>query len=399
MAMIKLAKRSKCTGCMACSDACRPSALTIKVMADGHYYPSIDHDKCIECGQCVKACPLNHLSQHASSFVPKTMAAWSDVEEYRETSSSGGVFPTIAKYIIDNGGYVIGAYMESSIARHIVISDSKDISKLQGSKYQQSDTRGIYKQCKDLLNDNKTVLFSGTPCQVAGLCAYLKRPYSNLITIDVICAGVPSRLVIDRYKAICPDAQIISYRNKIDGWSGLHITSLEKGCQVIESTNGKILGDSIAGHQTDRYSCYNCQFVGITRCADITIGDFWGGDAYFTEQKKKGISVIIVRTKEAETILKNAGVTTHQVPLINAINKNPRIIYGKRPFARLRLERRLMKWLIPRLPYRTYASLYAGAYTKKLHFPIKLYRWFLWRLETRKSKTQVSKIINKYNGY
>lgn len=368
-------------------------------MPDGHYYPSIDHDKCVECGQCIKACPLNHLAPPSPNITPKTMAAWSDVEEYRKTSSSGGVFPTIAKYIIDNGGYVIGACMESSIARHIVISESKDISKLQGSKYQQSDTNGIYKQCKDLLKENKTVLFSGTPCQVAGLCTYLKQPYPNLITIDVICAGVPSRLVIDRYKTICPDAQIVSYRNKMDGWGGLHITSLEKGRQVIESPNGKILGEAVAGHQTDRYSCYDCQFVGINRFADITIGDFWGGEAYFPEQKKKGISVIIIRTKEAETIIREAGITSHQVPLINAIKKNPRIIHGKRPFGCLRLERRWMKWLITRLPYRIYASLYAGVHTKRCHLPIKLYRWFLWKLETKRSREQVAQIINRYNEY
>lgn len=180
---------------------------------------------------------------------------------------------------------------------------------------------------------------------------------------------------------------------------GLHITSLEKGCQVVESPNGKILGDAVAGHQTDRYSCYNCQFVGINRFADITIGDFWGGATYFPEQKKKGISVIIVRAKEAEAVIKDAGVTTHQVPLINAIKKNPRIIYGKRPFACIRLERRWMKLLIPGLPYRIYAGLYAGTYTKKWHLPIKLYRWFLWKIETKLTRRQVAKIINRYNEY
>ena len=385
---------------MACLDACRLSAISTKIMADGHFYPSIDQGKCVECGQCIKACPLNHLEPPTPNMPPKTMAAWSDVEEYRKTSSSGGVFPTIAKYIIDNGGYVIGACMESSIVRHIVISNAKDIAKLQGSKYQQSDTGGIYRQCKDLLKQNKTVLFSGTPCQVAGLYAYIKQPCPNLITMDVICAGVPSRLVIDRYKAICPDAQIISYRNKMDGWmGGLHITSLEKGFQVVESPNGRILGDAVAGHQTDRYSCYNCKFVGINRFADITIGDFWGGDTYFPEQKKKGISVIIVRTKEAEAVIKDAGITTHQVPLINAIKKNPRIIYGKRPFASIRLERRWMKLLIPILPYRTYASLYAGAYFKKWQLPIKIYRWLLWKLELKKSRIDIAKVIDKYNEY
>lgn len=395
--MIKLANKNKCTGCMACYDACPSSAITCNIGSDGHYYPNIHRDKCIECGLCVKSCPLNNTQSSQRNIKPLALAAWSDKYNYINKSTSGGVFPTLARYIIDNGGYVIGVSMEHSMAKHIVISSIDDIPLLQGSKYQQSNTQGIYKRCKALLKKGSMVLFTGTPCQVAGLYSYLNCTYPNLITIDVICAGVPSKLVVDKYRDMMPNSDIVSYRDKTHGWGGLNMTTIEDGKLVRCSKDGDILGKAVAGHQTDRYSCYDCQFVGINRYADITIGDFWGGEKYFPEQAKKGLSVIITHTEKGLKIVNQSGITAHKVPLVTAIKKNPRIVFGKNLVGRWRLERKFITPLINRLPYSVYASLYAGVHTSKLHLPIKVYRWALWKLETSWTKRQLSKVINMYD--
>lgn len=398
--MIKLAKSSKCTGCMVCVDACPKSAIDGVIGQDGHYYPRIDESKCVECKLCTKACPVISAPHSNSTGMAVAYGAWSDVNDYRKTSTSGAVFPTIAKYVIENGGCAIGVTMEDSIANHIVIDNVADISLLQGSKYQQSDTRNIYRQCKDILKSGKQVVFSGTPCQVAGLHSYLKRDYPNLITVDVICAGVPSKLVVDKYRSVKPDMKLISYRDKVGGWhGGLCVTSEEDRKIVRKSKDGYIFGQAVAGHQTDRYSCYNCQFATVDRVADITIGDFWGGDKVFPEQKQKGISVLVVRSSKGEEILKKSGVSIHETELTTAFRHNPRILFGKNLTGRYKLERRFMKWLIPIMPYNLYAALYAGVYNSKIYLPIKLYRYIMWKIDTRYVKNRIANIIKKNNGH
>ena len=394
--MINLAKKSQCTGCMACIDTCSRGAIECITKFDGHYYPQIRKDKCIECGLCTKVCPIINTPHVNNSSNPITYAAWSDVNNYRDTSTSGGIFPTIAFYIIKQGGYAIGVTLEDSKAKHIVIDKPEEISLLQGSKYQQSNACGIYKQCKHLLKDGKKVVFSGTPCQIAGLHSYLKHDYDNLITIDVICAGVPSRLVIDKFKTQQPKSQILSYRDKLNGWQhGLNITTIEDKQVIRESKDGHILGQAVAGHQTDRYSCYNCQFAKIDRCADITIGDYWGGDKLYPEHKEKGLSVVIVHTQKGDEILKASGVSTILTDISYTIKKNPRIAHGKNLTGRYRLERRLLNWLIPKMPYNLYAALYAGVYKSRFYLPIKAYRYFMWKLDTKYIKTKIQNNCEK----
>ena len=163
------------------------------------------------------------------------------------------------------------------------------------------------------------------------------------------------------------------------------------------SKDGVILGNAIAGHQTDRYSCYDCQFARADRYSDITIGDFWGGEQYFPEQKQEGLSVLLVRSEKGQKILDNSGVTMRKIPLVNAIRKNPRIIFGKSWSGKYRIERILMKSWIKRLPYSIYDGLYAGVYSSKLLLPIKLYRWLMWKADIKWQKKQVAKVITKYN--
>lgn len=394
--MIKLADKNSCTGCMACVDACPKKAISGIIEQDGHWYPHLSIDKCIECGLCVKSCPVDKPYTNTNS-TSKAYAAWSNNSDFRQTSSSGGVFPTISQYIIENGGYVAGVCMENSQAKHIVISDVKDIPLLQGSKYQQSDSRGVYAKCRELLIENKLVLFSGTPCQVAGLLSYLKKPYQNLITIDVICAGVPSRLVIDKYRKEVPNSQVVTYRDKVYGWTGLNMTTIESGVKIRNSVNGDILGEAVAGHQTDRYSCYDCKFVGESRKADITIGDFWGGGEYFPEQKNRGLSVLIVHSNKGLDVIDKSGVEYHQIPLINAIKKNPRIVIGTNIVGKYRLERIFLTKWINSLSYKNYAALYGGKYSAKWHLLIKLYRYAMWKLGLKYSVNKIKKYIRTYN--
>ena len=396
--MIKLAKTSECIGCMACVDACPKSAIDGMIGRDGHYYPQIDESKCIECKLCTKSCPIINIPSSNNTKKAVAYGAWSDVNDYRNTSTSGAVFPTIAKYVIENGGYAIGVTMVNSIAKHIVIDKTEDISLIQGSKYQQSDTRTIYKQCKAILKSGKQVVFSGTPCQIAGLHAYLKQDYENLITVDVICAGVPSRLVLDKYRIVKPSAQLISYRDKVGGWHGLCVTAEEDNKVSRKAKDSNIFGNAVAGHQTDRLSCYDCQFATVDRVSDITIGDYWGGGKLFPEQKQKGISVLIVHSQKGENILKKSGVSMHETDMAIAMKHNPRIAFGMNLTGKIKIERRLMKWLIPKMSYNLYAALYAGVYNSKIYIPIKLYRYLIWKIDTKYVKNRIANIIKKHNG-
>ena len=157
-----------CTGCGACMNICPKKAITMEVNSEGFRYPKIDKTKCINCGLCLKQCPAN-CPCFNNKENPECYVAYAD-DDLRKNSSSGGIFPLLANYFLDNGGYVCGAsWNDDNLVEHIIISDSKDLPKLQSSKYLQSNTKNVYTEIKQLLKDNKLVLFTGTPCQCAGL--------------------------------------------------------------------------------------------------------------------------------------------------------------------------------------------------------------------------------------
>ena len=290
-----------CCGCGACFNICPTNAITMQENDEGFLAPVIDKTKCTNCGLCVKACPSLNV-KYENTATPECYAAMGDYD-LRMKSSSGGMFTLLAEYILDKGGYVCGAaFDENWDVHHIIVDNKDDLEKLRGSKYVQSNTKDCYKKIKKLLNDDKYVLFSGCPCQVAGLYSFLGKNYENLFTVDILCHGAPSPGVWQKYLNETFDKnniQKINFRdkNKI-GWSCSHCTiSTKNGEDIITEDFTKLFHASI----NLRKSCYDCDFSKKPRPADITIGDFWGIHNYISELNvDKGISLVLINNQKGK---------------------------------------------------------------------------------------------------
>ena len=189
----------KCTGCMACYNACPFNAIEIIQNEKGFYEPHIIEEKCKKCKKCVITCPQNNLAEKKENKV--VYAAWSNSEIEREESTSGGIFSEIAKKVLEEDGIVVGAiYDENFKVVHGILTNKEDLQKTRGSKYVQSYIGDSFKIVKKYLDEGRKVLFSGVACQIAGLKNFLNKKYNNLITVDVLCHGVPSPMIFEEYK-------------------------------------------------------------------------------------------------------------------------------------------------------------------------------------------------------
>lgn len=198
---MEICNKQDCTGCQACMQGCPTRAITMQENIKGHIYPIIDTNICINCHKCIKICPaLNNINKHQPLSI---LAGWNNNDKERKYSTSGGVSYLLSQKIIEEGGYFCGSIWEGTGAKHIVTNDIDKISLFQGSKYTHSNINNCFIQIQQLLKNNQVVLFSGTPCQVAGLKSYLKQDFDNLYTLDIVCHGVPShKALLDRIKYI-----------------------------------------------------------------------------------------------------------------------------------------------------------------------------------------------------
>lgn len=365
-----LALKDSCTGCMACSDAChKTSALTITLDTDGHYYPKVDPESCIGCKLCEKVCPLVSNLKYNDSSLSEAFAAWNTDKEQRKQSASGGIFAAMASKVIDEGGVVYGAAIDGICdVKHIMIDRKDELYKLQGSKYTQSYTSGIYSQVWDCLKNGRLVLFSGTGCQVAGLYGFigLKKYTGKLITVDLICGGVPSKLLLEKFVENEPYniKRVLSFRTKETGWRA---TGFRYNLKV-EDTEGNIhdytgkrnlLTDGFSSELTNRLSCYDCKFAGLNRMSDFTIGDLWG-DTHYPEQHYDGLSIIIAHNQNAVDWLHSADayITIDKLDINEAVKTNFRILEGHEPNRKF-WERRHMEWLFQNCSYTILKKIYA----------------------------------------
>lgn len=395
---MKLANKYTCTGCMACVDTCAKGAISCTIGNDGHYYPSLDSKTCVQCGLCQKVCPVLSKFDYRGSGKTISFAAWNTDDEQIMKSASGGIFSALATAVINNGGYVVGVAMEESQAFHKIISRTDEIVQLQGSKYQQSLTSGIYTHTVRLLKEGKLVLFQGTGCQVAGLYGYLRgKTYENLITVDLICGGVPSRLLIDKFKELTPGAEIISYRDKQQGWcDSYHLTIEQNGEKKRDSQHSQIIKDGYACKHALRYSCYNCPFVGVDRKADFTIADFWG-DKEHLDKKHTGVSYVAVHTEKGMNLMQQCNIEYHRTDVEKVIVKNPRLICGKTPLYSYGFGRRFIGWNFIHLSYSSLLSVYAGKYRGVKYLIIKIYNYLLWRASKHIQRKKINKLVRIYN--
>lgn len=319
MKEMKLFKDKKdCCACGACLNVCPRQAISMQKDEYGFLYPQIDESKCIKCGLCLKTCAFQN--SELKNIPIKTYAAQSDNTDLKE-SASGGIFASIATNVLREGGVVYGAAMEIEhdklTLRHIAVENDVDLIKLQGSKYIQSSTENIYRDIKKKLNDNRLVLFSGTPCQVDGLNSYLGKKYENLITMDIICHGVPNNQMFQDYISLLEEKykdKIIDFkfRDKTKGWSLTAKGYTAKGYTAIIPANVSSYYYMFLKSYIYRDSCYSCKYACKNRCGDITIGDYWGIEKAHPEvlkenesglDYKNGISCLIVNTEHGIQVL------------------------------------------------------------------------------------------------
>ena len=311
--MPNLATPQTCTGCSACANICPHNAISVKPDKSGFLMPRIDPEKCVECKLCEKACPIVNNVNLKHPEVSHVYAFWDN--ETRTKSSSGGAFSAIARWVRERGGVVFGAAWQDDFnCSHIACDDTDDISALRGSKYLQSNIKKTYLEARARLKEGKYVLFTGTPCQIAGLRSFLIKPYENLITVDIVCHGVPSNSLFKKYieklkqefkKYASADGFEFRY---LKGW-GITPSLTKSGHRIIQLSGiPNLYMYAFDKGATFRESCYDCHFNGLSRVGDITIADFWGigtqGDP-FKHDVSKGVSLILANSDKGKSILED----------------------------------------------------------------------------------------------
>lgn len=300
--------KENCCGCKACGDVCPVNAIEFIEDNEGFWYPHINDAVCINCKKCENTCKFNLFPKMQQYYV---YAAWNKDNESRNSSSSGGIFLPLAKHILENGGVVFGAaFADDFSVKHIFVDNINDISKLQKSKYVQSDTANIYNQVKSQLDFGKTVLFSATPCQIAGLVGFLNRDYDNLILCEVLCFGVPSPKVYKEYlaynqKKYHSSINSIDFKDKRYGWdcyaTALYFSNGKTICEYGGDSYRKFMGSGLSL----RPSCFKCEYNINNSYADITLGDFYGVSKYISQKPpKNGVSCVMIRSDKARTLFK-----------------------------------------------------------------------------------------------
>ena len=308
--MIRIVDKKDCCGCYACAQKCPQKCITMQSDKEGFAYPVVDTTKCSDCGLCERVCPV--INQQAEQHPIATYAAINSNNVVREQSSSGGIFTLLANETINNGGVVFGAaFNEEWQVEHICVDNINDIKKLRGSKYVQSHIGNSNAMAEKFLKEGKEVLFSGTPCQVAGLKKYLRKEYKNLKTVDFVCHGTPSPEVWKMYlDEVCRIKNIgnitdIQFRNKAEGWKKSSLQIKYKGKGEKEETFRETLNDNIfmkcfLSNLCLRPSCYQCPARSGKSGSDITLGDLWGAQQICPEiDDDRGLSLVMVR-KESE---------------------------------------------------------------------------------------------------
>lgn len=323
-------EKDMCTGCGACVNICPHNAISMKEDEEGFLYPIIDNSKCTNCNLCLNICPAHNPSY--KNLTPKDCYAYMANDEERLNSSSGAVFPVLANYFVNNGDYVVGAvWDEDWSVKHIISNKAEDIEKMRSSKYLQSRMGDIYKEVKSVLKNNKKVLFTGTPCQIAGLRNYLQKDYNNLYCVDIICHGVPSYSVFKKYLKENYDIDNIKKINfrdkKTNGWASTLKIDFKKGPSKIVRWNYDSFYTLFLNDILLRKSCGNCQFNKLPRQGDLTMADFWNVDNKFHD--RKGTSLVVVNNSKGDfllDILEKEAKLIEKQPIESAFKGNPNLI-------------------------------------------------------------------------
>ncbi len=326
---LKTKDDAQCCGCRACEQICPKNALTMQKNGEGFLYPTLKDALCVNCGLCEKACPV--MNRPEGDRIQAVYAIQHKDEKILNDSSSGGAFRLLADEMIRRGGSVVGCVWDERYQPTLRVAHSLDeLPSMQGSKYLSSDTKAVFGEIKELLESGKEVLFTGTPCQCAGLLTYLRKPCEKLLTADFICHGVPSQFVFDCYLDAIESRHGISVGSKKDanislsppthqyrgitsykfrdkekrGWglvsayTWLH-KNKERKHFAVGMTDPYIYG--FLNGYFNRYICYSCPFRGANRFTDFTFCDYWGFGAHHNElDANKGVSAIAINSEKGK---------------------------------------------------------------------------------------------------
>ncbi|MCM1171696.1 MAG: polysaccharide pyruvyl transferase family protein [Clostridium sp.] len=294
-----------CVGCSSCVYSCSENVIGMTYNETGHYVATVDESMCIECGVCLEKCPVRNTPKGVK--LPEECFALQSETDFRMQASSGGIFPLLSETFVKCGGYVAGAYFDENMkVCHGVTNDVSEVKLFWESKYAQSDMGNTFPIIEQLLDEGNDVLFSGCPCQVAGLKAYLGADYDNLYTIDVVCHGVPSPMVFEKYlKEITPFGKTIkrvSFRDKdVFGWASGLFVEFDDGSTITHDNNDVYLSTFLKDYILND-ACYNCVFKG-KQYSDITLGDFWGIDNIQEFDDGYGTSFVTCNTNKGAALI------------------------------------------------------------------------------------------------
>lgn len=332
--MIEIKNKVNCCGCHACYSICPVKAIKMERDEKGFEYPVVDKEKCINCGLCEKACPIiNNKNSDKTKKDIKAYACMNKDLQTRMKSSSGGIFTLIAEDILSLNGVVFGAsFNENFEVVHSYIEKKEDIYKFQGSKYVQSKIGDTYKKAKEFLESDRYVLFTGTPCQIEGLYQYLQKDYDKLYTQDLICHGVPSPKVWNKYleeknEKYKGNPKEISFREKEkSGWQNFGMKIEYQNDIYLSKHSEDVYMKAFLRDICLRDSCYNCNFKKKVRNSDITLADFWGiGNIDKELNDDKGTSLVIINSKDGQDLFEKVkeNLIYKVVDFEEAIKYNP----------------------------------------------------------------------------
>ena len=299
---MKICSYELCSGCSLCADICPLGAIEMEKDSEGFFRPVVCETLCVRCGLCEKKCPVNNFSKEEKAE-PEVFAVYSKDKKITKKSSSAGVFHYLAKAVLSDGGVVFGAGYDNTDVVHKGIEDEKLLCDLMGPKYVQSNTESVYSKVKSYLDINRTVLFSGTPCQCAALRSFIGEN-DKLFLVDIICHGVPSPALWEKYIEECfNDVRSVSFRHKKRGWEeySMNIES-ERGSYCRSFFDDPYMRTFLTNVAL-RPSCYSCQWKGENYFSDITVGDFWGIEKVCPKMYNDlGTSAVIVRSEKGKAL-------------------------------------------------------------------------------------------------